>query len=151
MSRKWSLVVAVTVVVLIGLLILGGLAIHRIGWVEGYRVGQLAVGGEGGTVVPYGPYGFGGPGLFLPVVLIILLLVVVGKFFRFWAWRMAGGPWAMAGWPRGGDWSHHWHGPRGPMPRGPVPPWCRGWEEPSEGKGEKAETDGESSSAEAES
>jgi len=145
MSRKWSLVVAVTVVVLIGLLILGGLAIHRIGWVEGYRAGQLAVGGEGGTVVPYGSYGFGGPGLFLPIVLIILLLVVVGRFFRFWAWRMAGGPWAMAGWPRGGDWSRHWHGPRRSAS------WCWGWEKPSEGKDEKAGADGESSGAEAES
>jgi len=138
MSKTRFLVVSLAALILIGLLILGGLAIHRIGWSQGYKVGQLAAGIEEGATVPYGAYGFRYSGLFLTVGLVLLLLIFVGKFFRFWAWKMAWGPWMMAGgpWkmahrPKGEHWARHWHRPHGPMP-----PWCWGWEEPS---GEKAE------------
>jgi hypothetical protein len=149
MSKIRFLVVPLATLILIGLLILGGFAIHRIGWTEGYRMGQLAVGGEGGTVAPYAPYGPGYSGLFLTVGVLLLLLIVIGKFFRFWAWKMVGGPWMMAGgpWkmahgPKGRHWARRWHRPHGPMP-----PWCWGWEEPSEEKAEKAESDAEASAA----
>ena len=151
MSKTRFLVVPLAALIIIGLLIVGGFAIHRIGWSEGYRMGQLAAGGEGGATVPYGPYGFGYPGLFLTVGLLLLLLVVIGKFFRFWAWKMvagpwmmAGGPWKVAGGPKGEHWTRHWHRPHGPMP-----PWCWGWEEPSEKRAEKAEPDAETGAAEA--
>jgi len=147
MSKIRFLVVSLAALIIIGLLILGGLAIHRIGWSQGYKVGQLVAGSEEGATVAYGPYGFGYSGLFLTIGLLLLLLVVIGKFFRFWAWKMAWEPWMMAGrpWkmahgPKGEHWARHWHRPHGPMP-----PWCWGWEEPSEEKAEKAEPDGEAS------
>jgi hypothetical protein len=151
MSKVRFLAVLLAALIIIGLLILGGLAIHRIGWSQGYKVGQLAVGIEGGATLPYGPYGFRYSGLFLTIGLILLLLIVIGKFFRFWAWKMAGGPWMMAGrpWmmahrPKGEHWARHWHRPHGPMP-----PWCWGWEEASEEKAERAEPDMETGAAEA--
>jgi hypothetical protein len=151
MSKTRFLVVSLAALIILGLLILGGLAIHRIGWSQGYKVGQLAAGIEEGTTVPYGAYGLRYSGLFLTVGLVLLLLIVVGKFFRFWAWKMAWGPWMMAGgpWkmahrPKGEHWARHWHRPHGPMP-----PWCWGWEEPSEEKAERAEPDMETGTAEA--
>jgi hypothetical protein len=131
-KRFWVVPLAALIIVSL-LIILGGFAIQRISWSQGYRMGQLAAGGEGVAVVPHAPYGFGHPGLFITIGLLFLLLIVVGKFFRFWAWRMAGGPWMMAGGPRGEYWPRHWHRPRGPMP-----PWCWGWEKPSEEKAEQA-------------
>jgi len=148
MSKTRFLVVSLAALIIIGLLILGGLAIHRIGWSQGYKVGQLAAGVEEGATVPYGAYGFRYSGLFLTVGLVLLLLIVVGRFFRFWAWKMAWGPWMMAGGPRGERWARpharHWHRPHGPMP-----PWYWGWEEPSEEKAERAEPDIETGTAEA--
>jgi hypothetical protein len=151
MSKAKFLVVSLAALIIIGLVILGGLAIHRIGWSQGYKVGQLAAGSEEGAAVPYGPYGFGYSGLFLTIGLLLLLLIVVGKFFRFWAWKMAWGPWKMARSPwmiahglKGERWARHWHRPHGPMP-----PWCWGWEEPPEGEAEKAEPGAETAAAEA--
>jgi hypothetical protein len=151
MSKNWFLLKALAALIIIGLLILGGLAIHRFGWSQGYKVGQLAAGSEVGATVPYGRYGFGYSGLFVTIGLLLLLLIVIGKFTRFWAWKMVGGPWRMAGrsWmmahgPKGKRWARHWHRPHGPMP-----PWCWGWEEPSEEKVEKAEPDVETGGAEA--
>lgn len=144
MSKIRFLVVLLAALIVIGLVILGGLAIHRIGWSQGYKVGQLAAGSEEGATVPYGAYGFGPSGLFLTIGLLLLLLIMIGKFFRFWAWKMAGGPWMMAGSPEVKRWARHWHRPHGPMP-----PWCWGWEEPSEEKAEKAEPDAETGAAQA--
>jgi hypothetical protein len=151
MSKVRFLAVLLAALIIIGLLILGGLAIHRIGWTEGYKMGQLVAGSEEGATAPYAPYGFGSSGLFVTVGLLLLLLIVMGKFFRFWAWKMVGGPWMMAGgpWmmtrgPKAARWARHWHRPHGPMP-----PWWWGWEEPSEEKAERAEPDAETGAAEA--
>jgi hypothetical protein len=148
MSKTRFLIVSLAALIIIGMLILGGLAIHRIGWSQGYKVGQLAAGIEEGATVPYGAYGFRYSGLFLTVGLVLLLLIVVGKFFRFWAWKMAWGPWMMAGGPKGERWARpqarHWHRPHGPMP-----PWCWGWEEPSGEKAARAAPDMETGPAEA--
>jgi hypothetical protein len=148
MSKTRFLVVSLAALIIIGLVVLGGLAIHRVGWSQGYKVGQLVAGSEEGVPVPYGSYGFRYSGLFLTIGLLFLLLIVIGKFFRFWAWKMVGGPWMKAGgpWmmardPRGERWARHWHRPHGPMA-----PWCWGWEEPSE---EKAKPDAETQAAEA--
>ena len=127
-KRFWVVPLAALIIVSL-LIILGGFAIHRISWSQGYRMGQLAAGGEGVAVMPHAPYGFGHhPGLFITVGLLFLLLIVIGKFFRFCAWRMAGGPWMTSG-----AMARHWHRSRGPMP-----PWCWGWERPSEEKAEQA-------------
>jgi hypothetical protein len=145
MSKNWLLVKVLAALIIIGLLVLGGLAIHRVGWSQGYKVGQLAVGGEEGARVPYAVYGFRYSGLFLTIGLLLLLLIVVGKFFRFWAWKMAWGPGMMAHGPMSAHWARHWRRPHGPMP----PWWCWGWEEPSEEKAEKAEPAAKTGAAEA--
>jgi len=148
MSKTWFLVRALAGLIVIGLLIVGGWAIYRTGWSQGY----LAAGSEAGAIAPYAPYGFGYPGgpfgarLFFTVGLFILLLVVIGKCFRFWAWRTAGGPWMMAGGPMDRHWARHWH-----RPHGPVPPWCWGWEKPSDERAEEAGSGAEASDAEGES
>jgi hypothetical protein len=129
--------------ILIGLLILGGFAIYRIGWSEGYRVGLLTDGGVEGMLVPYAPYGSGFLGLLLVIGVFFLMFAVIGKFFRLLAWRSAGGPWMMAhrppgtpGGPKGEAWAKHWqrhrHGGHGPA-------WCWDWEETSEEKDQEAE------------
>lgn len=141
MSKNWFLVKALAALIIIGLLILGGLAIHRIGWSQGYRVGQLAAGSEEGVAVPYAAYGFRYSGLFVTIGLLLLLLIVIGKFVRFWAWKMAWGPWTMAHGLKDERWARHWRRPHGPMP-----PWCWGWEESPE---EKAKPDAETGAAEA--
>jgi hypothetical protein len=147
MSKTWFVVRVLTTLVVIGLLIIGGFAIHRIGWSQGYVAGQLAAGGEEGAAAPYAPYSFGHPGryfgfapfpfgagLFLTVGLLILLLIGIGRIFRFWAWRMTGGPQGQ-----------YWHRPHGPMPR-----WCWGWEKPFEERTERTEPEAETGAGEAE-
>lgn len=153
MSKTRFLLVPLAGLIVIGLLIMGGWAIHRTGWSEGYAMGQLAAGGEAGGTAPYGlglslflPWGVG---LFFTVALL-LLLGVIGKIFGLCAWKMAGGPWMtargrrkMADGASGERWAGHWHRPHGPMH-----PWCWGWQEPSE---EKTEPDAETGNAEAQS
>jgi hypothetical protein len=137
MSRRWFpfLLRALAALIVVGLVIGGGFAIHRISWSQGYRMGQLVAGGEEGALAPYS---LGRPGLLLTAGVILLVLLVIGKFFRFWAWHVAWGPWMMAHgpWttargPRGRTWAAHraahWRRPHGPMP-----PWCWGWEQPPE-------------------
>ncbi len=115
------------------LLIVGGLAVHRIGWSEGYQVGLLADGTQGNVALPYS---IGMPGLALTLIVALLALVLVGKVFHFLAWTAAWRSWA----PRNGTaqptdeprwshwaahWGHHAH----------MPPWC--WE-PTGPTGERA-------------
>ena len=136
MSRKWFWVVPLTALLVIALLVLGGWAIHRAGWTQGYSMGQLAAGDEGGVTVgyaPHVPYGFGHPPLFMTISLLVLLFVMIGRVFHLLAWRMAGGPRMMAYGPRGRYWARHWH-PR----HGHMPPWCWGWQEPSDEQAEEA-------------
>ena len=147
MSKTRFVVVPVVILIIISLLLVGGWAIHRIGWSQGYATGQLATGGQEGAIGPYAPYGLGYLGLFLTVGLVLLLLLmVIGRIFRLWAWKMVGVPWTMAGGPKAEYWARHWHRPHGPMP-----PWCSGWEKPSEEKTHEAEPDEETGYAEAQS
>lgn len=132
MFKARFLVAPLVVLIIFGLIVLGGLAVYRVGWSEGYRMAQLVVGGEEGGVAPYAPYRFGFPGLFLTLGLILLLFVVVGKFLRFWAWRAAWGagmtpPPGAGGWSTRRHWARRWyhHYP-------PMPPWCWDWEEGAE-------------------
>jgi len=146
MSRTRFLSTPLAALIIVGLLIMGGLAISRISWAEGYKTGLLAAGLADGAGVPYipGSRGFGVPGfwgpsfggLIITLGLIFVLFLVAGKFFRFWAWNAAWGPGTMARGTKGEHWARHWHQHR---PHGPMPPWCWGWEEPSEEKPEEPE------------
>jgi len=104
-------------VLVIGLLALGGYAIHRAGWAQGYAMGLVATGGEEAAPAPYVRHGFGlwrygYPGRFFGhspfrsgfgLVIAIVGLILVGKcfahllFFRMmrsykWARMRAGKP-----------------------------------------------------------
>jgi hypothetical protein len=148
---KWFVFRALAALVLVGLLIAGGPAVYRVGWLRGYAAGQLAIESGEGEVTPYALPGFGHPGwhfsfpsLLIGAGVFFLLLIVLGNLFRWLIWRkvMAEGPWR---------WARHWHrfhGPfpyayegehSGPFPCGPVPPWCWGWEKPAREESSEAE------------
>jgi hypothetical protein len=120
--------------IIFALLVVGGLAVYRVGWAEGYKMAQLVVGGEEGVIASYAPYRFGFPGVFLTLGVILLLFVVVGKFLRFWAWKASGGPW-MADWSKPERWARHWHHHRPPMP-----PWHWGPEEDAQERRSRADS-----------
>ncbi|MCP4536837.1 MAG: hypothetical protein GY832_06795 [Chloroflexi bacterium] len=156
MRKKWFLWRALGTLVflgmLAGLLTVSGMAIYRTGWSQGYVTSQVAVEGEEGEIVPaappYAPYGFGyprrhygyrsfffGAGL-IKIGLFFLMLVMIGKAFRWATWgrMMAGGPWRMGPhhrgkWGRRG-YGHRHHGP--PPHHSPVPPWCWDWDSSEE-------------------
>ena len=131
MSRKWFLWRALAALVCVGLLTVGGLALYRAGWSQGYVAGQLGGEGEDVVAVPYPHYGFGygyvwRPFGFAPFLLgaglLFLLFFAASTLFRLLAWKKmmaAGGPWPVAA-----HWGRHWRRFGGPMPHGPVPPWC---------------------------
>ena len=89
-----------TVLVIVGLLWLGGSAIYRSGWSQGFVMGQLAAKGDGATALPYMAYGSGfGPGLgsgvgFLGACLFAFFLFALAglalKFIGFRRWAMTG-------------------------------------------------------------
>jgi hypothetical protein len=139
MSRTQFPLAPLAILLIIGVLVVGGFAFYRISWLEGYRTGQLvAAGVADGAIVPYAPYRLGCGGLLLALGAIFLLILAVGKFFRFWAWKAAWGPGMKPGGPEGDRWVRRWHrhGPHGPMP-----PWCWDWEEPSEEEAEGPRAD----------
>lgn len=136
MSRKWFWVRGLAALAIVVTVVLGGYAVYRISWSQGYQAGQIATGAEV-EVSPLYPYPrFVFPGGFLTVGLILLMLIVVGKTFRFLFWS------AMIACglrPMGRHWSrfhHHRH-----HPRPPKPPWFWDWEEPSEEGSEDANAD----------
>jgi len=127
------------ILIIIGLLMLGGFAIYRISWLEGYKTGQLVAAGiADGTVMPYAPYRPGCGGLLLTLGVAFVLIVVAGKFFRVWAWKSGWGPGMTTGGPNSERWVKNWHRHG---PHGPVPPWCWDWEEPTEEKAHEPKPD----------
>lgn len=140
MSRTQFPIAPLAILIIIGLLILGGFAFYRISWLDGYKTGQLVAAGiADGTVAPYVPYRPGCGGVLLTLGVAFLLILVAGKFFRFWAWNAAWGPGMMARGKKGEYWAKHWHQHR--PHHGPMPPWCWDWEEPSEEKTEEPQPD----------
>jgi hypothetical protein len=113
------------VLLIIGLLSIGG----YLGWSQGFAAGSLAAAGGDGIPAPRGFYGPGffffplflGFGLFFKLGLFLLLLLLIGKLFGFWTWRMAGRP-------PGYGWGRHWH------KHGSPPPWYKDQESPSEAR-----------------
>lgn len=136
MLKTRLLLVPLSFLVVIGLLIGGGWAIHRIGWTEGYAVGMGAAAGEV-TAVPYAPTGFSYLGLFLTAGLAFLVLMaLVGKLLGLLAFRTVAGPWMMAHrpprgpmGPNGERWASYWH--KHPHH---MPPWCWSGEQAAEQK-----------------
>ena len=123
-SRYWFVWRAVATVVLLGLLVAGGFAVHRLGWSQGYAAAELADRGEEMPTPPlarpgWRPVGFARGGLLLTSLLLgFLFLAFVGKLLRVITWGAMAGP-AMAWHGTGRTWRHPWH-----CMHGPVPPWC---------------------------
>ncbi len=123
-------------VIVIGLLAVGGLAIYRTGWAQGYMSAQEAGVGVDSAIPPralfhpgwrFGraPFAMGGRAFLIVGVLFLIFLVI--KSFCFRAYRMSRGPMGMP-WAEYRRWHH-----------GPMRPWCWGWERPPEEKAEKDE------------
>jgi hypothetical protein len=147
MHRTRFVAIPVVTLIIVGLLIVGGWAVHRIGWSQGYAMGQLAVAGETAAPVPYAQPDLGYVGLFVIVGLaLLLLLAVIGKVMRVWAWTMVGGPRMMAAGPSGQHWVRHWrrHHP-------PMPPWWWCGEETPEDAPKTAEPGRQTGNAETQS
>ena len=139
----WRILLAV---LLVGLLVVGGGALYRAGWTQGYQAAALAAGASGSEGAPVAPfYGVYPPGAFYPafgyppffapfgapfglclgIGFFLLLFLLIGAFFRPHRW----GPHKWGGGPKHGDWQH-----------GPMPPWVKEWMESHRaGEGEKAE------------
>jgi hypothetical protein len=153
MGKKglWFLARAVAMLILIGLVVAGGFAIHYISWSQGYSAGQLAGEGEEAATPPYFPGGpeyflwhsramyrpFGVIGVLFKIGLCILFFAVVCKLIRFVIWgsvfrHVMAGPWAKSWgdprWPRAYRRHARWHRVHGP----PMPPWCWDWDEEDE-------------------
>ena len=160
MSKKWFWMRALVMLVIVGLLAVGGVALYRAGWSQGYVAGQVVEGEEGAITSP----GLGYPGWhFMPVPyraapfvfgavfkigLFLLFLAVIGRMLRFvlWgpAWRFGmAGPRFMRG--VGYHRAAHWQ-----RMHGPVPPWCWGWwEEPREEQTKGVEPEADTGKSEA--
>jgi hypothetical protein len=150
-SQTRYVMLPLVMLVIIGLLIGGGWAVHRLGWTEGYAVGTGVAGGEI-SAVPYAPGGLSYLGLFLTAGLAVLVLIgFTSKLLGLWAFKAVCGPWMMR------------HGP-GKTPVGPhgehferhwrsfhrhAPPWWWACERPSDEEGQAEE--GEPSTATTES
>jgi len=122
-SRNWFAWRVVATVVLLGLLVAGGFAVHRLGWSQGYAAAELAERGEEVPTPPLAPPGWRpvgfarGGSLLTSLLLGFLFLVFVSRLLRVIMWGAMAGP-AMAWHGAGGPWHHHWR-----CMHGPVPPW----------------------------
>ncbi|MGD8968982.1 MAG: hypothetical protein PVI07_15860 [Anaerolineae bacterium] len=131
-SRNWFVWRAVATVALLGLLVGGGFAIHRLGWSQGYAAAELTAQGEEAPAPPlappgWRPVGFARGGLLVSLLLGLLFFAFVGKLLRVTMWGAMAGP-AMCHPAMGRSWRHprHWM-------HGPMPPWYGPWyEQPGE-------------------
>jgi len=148
MSQRRFVGAAVVGLIVIVLLIAGASAFRRSAWEQGYMMGRLS-GGEEGAVMPYAPYSYPGRhsgfssalcGLpFLGIGLFFMFLLMMGKAFRFHAWKRVGGP-------PDERWEKHWR-----RFHTHKTPWCWwGDEEPAEEKADKAQPDSEATDDESE-
>jgi hypothetical protein len=130
MYRTRSFLAPLVGLIILGLLVMGGFALQRAAWWQGYMMGQLAAGGEapGIAYMPYGPNLFGP---FLVIGLLVLLVLVGGFIVRLLAWQGAARAWMKSGGPKAEEWARHWHRSHGghhPF----APPWCWAPEETPE-------------------
>ena len=87
MVGKRFLMKALVGLLVIALLIGGASSLQRNAWMQGYMMGQLGAGADGGTALPYMAYGlqgYGGPGLGggLAILFGIGLLALLLRGFR---------------------------------------------------------------------
>jgi len=104
MYGKRFLMKALVGLLVIALLIGGASSLQRNAWMQGYMMGQLGAGADGGAAIPYMAYGlqgYGGPGLGGGLA-ILLGLGLLAVLFMGFSRVFLGRPWAMQGGPQGG-------------------------------------------------
>ena len=104
MYGKRFLMKALVGLLVIALLIGGASSLQRNAWMQGYMMGQLGAGADGGAAIPYMAYGlqgYGGPGLGGGLA-ILLGLGLLALLFMGFSRVFLGRPWAMQGGPQGG-------------------------------------------------
>lgn len=120
MNRRGFFVRFILFLLLLAVLTIGGMALYRVGWSQGYQTGLLVESSELGEALPMTPY-FGGlargpfyPGVGFPffglcfgIGFIFLIIFLVGGIFRPWGRRH------WMGYSRHGKWN-----------RGTPPPWA---------------------------
>jgi hypothetical protein len=114
----WSLLSLILIVTLA----VGGFALYRLSWSQGYLAGQQAPAlGVAPNVTPGLPYGFFPGGWIFSFFIFLFVIFIISRIVRTMFWLSAG-PGMVGGWRR--DWrrfAHH-HPYRGG-------PWCYGWED----------------------
>ena len=122
MRRRGFFIRFILALVLIAVLAIGGMALFRGGWSQGYQAGVIAANSAESEALPVVPFygglarypytpGFGFPLLacFLGIGFFLLVFFLFGAIFRPWGWA-----------------GHHHRGWRYGRKR---PPWARGWDE----------------------
>ena len=150
MYRKWFVLGPLVALVVIGALVMGGMALYRVGWTQGSLSSPVEGGGDGSVLVPPMPFGFRnharafafsplwfGLGLVFRFGIFFLVCGLIARLFFFRRWRMADVP-------RGSRWAGHWH----PV-FGSGDPWHWNWQ--PEEEAEKTEPTAESEDVETES
>jgi hypothetical protein len=161
MGKKglWFLARAVAMLILIGLIVAGGFAVHYISWSRGYAAGQQTAEGEKAATPPYFPDDsgylmrharsvhrpFGVMGALFRIGLCILAFAIVFKLIRFVIWgsvfrHAMAGPWAKS-WCGPHGWRAHRRHARWHRMHGPMPPWCWDWDEEAEEGDEKPDAE----------
>ena len=151
MSKKGFWWRALAALILVGLVVGGGFAVHYLAWSRGYAAGQAVEGSEAVVTPPYLPHGFGyygrpasfmfGAGMLFKCLLGLIFFVVVFKLIRFIVWGAVFHPMMHGPWPRHfhrANWRRfeRWH-----RMRGPAPPWCWDWDEDEEAKADSDEAE----------
>ena len=145
MFRRRYLWVPVVGLILIGLLVAGGFAVHQMAWSRGYAMGQAAGVEEGEALVRPSPFGWGHPGRYYGysplgsgfgiVVKLFLVILAIGFLFKLFGFAM----WMLMG-PRVRRYHIGRRRPRGWHPHHRFPPhWYWDWEEADEDETHDAE------------
>ena len=104
MHGKRFLMKALVGLLVIALLMGGASSLQRNAWMQGYMMGQLGAGADGGAAIPYMAYGlqgYGGPHLGGGLAILLGLGLLAFLFMGF-SRVFLGRPWAMQGSPQGG-------------------------------------------------
>ena len=129
--RNRVLWMATAGVLLTSLLALGGLAVHRLGWSQGYAAAEIAAAGGEALPPPLAPQGWRpmavgrGGSLLLYLALGLLFFALASRLLRLIVWGAVAGPrmqWHAGAGPSRVPW-HQWHanGPAGYSPRWACP------------------------------
>lgn len=118
-NRRWFVWRGVATIALLGALVVGGFAVYRLGWSQGFGAAQLMAEDENvpspWTSPAQRPVDLSPGGFLITVLVGWLLLAFAGRLLHFVAWGTVAGP-AMQRHAMCGNWRHPWYDRRGPGP-----------------------------------